>query len=750
MTIKNEFNKFGLQNGWRKLTVLFVSLFMIAGMSYGQEGRSVGIGQMQYNTNEAASDDAIAWPRSGTDVNTSYIEQGNRLQTFGFYIGVPKAWEDLGGTSWNAQIAMMVENKSTDFNDISVPQEFGRTFKYPYPNRVVDDVNWTSITDREDPADADLPSDAMIHNQWEFWPTVSDPMGLSLDRYLYFFADDKYDDFVIAEYIITNITDSQIDDVFFTLAGGFNSSAYYPGDLWGNYYGTTYPAYAGGDATADSMRFWYGWDADETVSPEDDRGNPESVWGYFQEPQSMGMVVLHADAAPNDETDDPAQPSKGGWSYRELAPDLNISNHNEIYNKYMAGSFYATEVGQNYSLPLDRDGNETTFGASDNLFRTLDPAVFENDIFGTPVFPEHEFDPNNEQNKQMTLSFGNYNIPAGEDVRIVVAFVGGTIPQQLAIDAGRAYINGFQGQRGDTTLPGDIYYNLDDPYTGDPAELIASAGTMLDQDQKDFVLNMSKEYAFRTAGEVIDLWKDPSNTVYAGSGTFGSIPTAPSSPELTVESQLDQISVGWGESTTEHAAGITGYNVYRNYWRPPSSIEPTDTAWVKVASNLDPSTREYVDTDVIVGEQYQYYVTALTETAGGEVIESSHYQNRMGWNNGNEPASPERPFDQNWQEEVVVVPNPYHRIAADKYGGLRLNFMNLPAYCDIHIYTMAGDRIRTLEHTDGDGDEEWLNQLTRSQMQIVSGVYLFVVEERESPNGPKTGEKAYGKFVVIK
>ncbi|MBD3276093.1 MAG: hypothetical protein GF372_12325 [Candidatus Marinimicrobia bacterium] len=746
MTIKNELYKLSLRTGWKKFTVLFVSVFIIAAFAFGQESRDLNVGQMQYGTNEAGSNDYINWPRSGTDVNTSYISQDDRLQTFGFYIGIPKAWADLAGTTYDAQIAMMVENKSTDFNDIAVPQQFGRTFKYPYPNRTVDGVNWTGIQDREDPDDATLPSDAMIHNQWEFWPNADSPMGLSLDRYLYSFADDKYDDFIIAEYIITNITSGDVNDVHFALVGGFNSSAYYPGDLWGNYYGTTYPAHVGGDASADSMRFWYGWDADETVSPEDDRGNPNSVWGYFTEPQSMGMVVLHADAAPGDETDDPNQPFKAGWTYRELAPDLNISNHNDIYDPYLSGPFYDNVVGQNYSLPLDRDGNVTTYGAPDNLFRTLDPGVFEPDLFGRPVFPEHTFDPNNEQNKQMILGFGDYDIPAGQDVRIVVAFIGGSIPQQLAIDAGRAYINGYEGQRGDTTLPGDIYYNLDDPYTGDPADLIASEGSMLDQDQKDFVLNMSKELAFKKAGEVIDLWG--AGGPYAGTGTFSAIPTAPSSPELTVDSDFNVINVSWGEATTEHAAGITGYNVYRNYWRPPASIEPTDTAWVQLAS-LGSDARTFVDEDVIVGEQYQYYVTATTEV-GGEVIESSHYQNRMGWNSGNEPASPERPFDENWQDNVVVVPNPYHTIAADKYGGERLNFMNLPEFCDIHIYTMAGDRIRTLKHTDGDGDEEWLNQLTYSQMPIVSGVYLFVVEERESADGPKTGEKAYGKFVVIK
>ena len=119
-------------------------------------------------------------------------------------------------------------------------------------------------------------------------------------------------------------------------------------------------------------------------------------------------------------------------------------------------------------------------------------------------------------------------------------------------------------------------------------------------------------------------------------------------------------------------------------------------------------------------------------------------------NKEDEALAPTRAPDADWQNNVVVVPNPYHVQAAQKYPGRRLNFLNLPAYANVHIYTMTGDRIQTLEHDTNTGDEDWERQDTFSTMEIVSGVYLYVVEELDGPGGSPTGETAIGKFVVVK
>ena len=63
---------------------------------------------------------------------------------------------------------------------------------------------------------------------------------------------------------------------------------------------------------------------------------------------------------------------------------------------------------------------------------------------------------------------------------------------------------------------------------------------------------------------------------------------------------------------------------------------------------------------------------------------------------------------------------------------------------------MTGDRVQTIEHDSSTGDDDWERQDTFSTMEIVSGIYIYVVEELDGPRGRPTGEQAIGKFVVIK
>jgi hypothetical protein len=192
---------------------------------------------------------------------------------------------------------------------------------------------------------------------------------------------------------------------------------------------------------------------------------------------------------------------------------------------------------------------------------------------------------------------------------------------------------------------------------------------------------------------------------------------------------------------------ITGYRIYRGYKRPPAITSPTDTTFVLIA-DLAASETEYVDTEVVRGEDYYYYIAAVN----ADGVESSAFQNRTGTSAtaSDEALAPTRTPSSDWKDAVVVVPNPYHTQASQKYSGRRLNFLNLPPYANVHIFTVTGDRVQMLEHDASTGDIDWERQDTFSTMEIVSGVYLYVVEELDGPRGHPTGEKVIGKFVVIK
>ena len=116
-----------------------------------------------------------------------------------------------------------------------------------------------------------------------------------------------------------------------------------------------------------------------------------------------------------------------------------------------------------------------------------------------------------------------------------------------------------------------------------------------------------------------------------------------------------------------------------------------------------------------------------------------------------------------------VYPNPYGLQAA--WDGTtqttrKLIFYNLPASCTIHIMTLSGDIVATLQHdaaTYSGSDIDWFstyagNQedrvfsggehawdiLSESNQSITQGIYLFTVTDNQ------TGSTSQGRFVVIK
>lgn len=112
----------------------------------------------------------------------------------------------------------------------------------------------------------------------------------------------------------------------------------------------------------------------------------------------------------------------------------------------------------------------------------------------------------------------------------------------------------------------------------------------------------------------------------------------------------------------------------------------------------------------------------------------------------------------------MVIPNPYridvdytnnsNRYRWDDWNNQgfsehtrRIDFVNLPAECDIRIYTLFGDLVDTIEHRIENGirssRESW-GMITRNRQSLASGVYYFSVEDLE------TGDIEIGKFVVIR
>jgi hypothetical protein len=100
-------------------------------------------------------------------------------------------------------------------------------------------------------------------------------------------------------------------------------------------------------------------------------------------------------------------------------------------------------------------------------------------------------------------------------------------------------------------------------------------------------------------------------------------------------------------------------------------------------------------------------------------------------------------------DRVKVVPNPYLISSQfeQEFGTARrepirvLKFNNLPTKCTIHIFTLDGDQVQTIDHNRDNGTEDW-NMRGAGGREIAPGIYIYLVKT-------DTAEKI-GRFAVIK
>ena len=218
---------------------------------------------------------------------------------------------------------------------------------------------------------------------------------------------------------------------------------------------------------------------------------------------------------------------------------------------------------------------------------------------------------------------------------------------------------------------------------------------------------------------------------YYRDGGWG-VPELPPTPILFYEAGDSQVQLEWG-ANAESYAGLGGYNIYRATFSP--------SGWVLVES-VSPGVFTYTDTDVTNGFPYYYIVCAYDEETGVESTKSNYKQSIEGTP---QPVTPVINADVNWKENVQVVPNPYRGSAAWEQTYFdKIAFTHLPDMCNIHIYTLAGDHVITLEHRSWSGNEgtTFWDLLSRNDQEVTSGLYIFRVETEE--------DFVIGKFAIIR
>ncbi|UCD38436.1 MAG: hypothetical protein JSW54_02880 [Fidelibacterota bacterium] len=686
---------------------------------------SVMLGQ---DENKTLSNSKIHWrvPAGHHEGRLSHDREydvygSRRMVSFWGIVLAAKQFKECDNCETVPYAAAQTLYKQEALNTSIFPVEVGgdRIKKYwrdPYPDLWVYDIsgndrNWNAQDlDRNDYFDSSIPSDQMVTS------TINSSLGLTVTQNAYIWTNPDYEDMIIVEYILTNTgnydadaevenSSNQLQEVYI----GFQSMSQISGlgpwvvtqntgiltgnDDWVDYYG---------EAAGDSLKVMYSWDGDAgiTFAAENDEGDPLPFTGQPLSPQYFGRAVMYAQKAVDDLSNDPDQPATTHYGHWGSGGDMivrsgTVEGDENVYNKLSSG--------EHITAPFD-----TTIWATGE----------EDAYFG--VFSS------NEHLKTATMAFGPYTFTAiNQSIRIVTCLAVGSISFERAIEIGQ-----YPG-------PGSIDYMREVRSGRDSLFAVVSRAKRAFYDPVG-----GWDYSLEK-GSAIDLnIKDP-------------LPA----PSVHYAADSGHVRITWEDlsQTPDPDTGIrdwAGYRVYRRESPLFDLIDPTAEIVMELYESAPGDTAtHFEDYDVVLGRVYWYMVTAFDQ----DRIESHRFLNRaepggVGQENdeGTGPILP--PASE--LKAVVVVPNPYHTHAARLNGIMpdHLMFVNLPYDCRIRIYNQTGDLIKTRNKgvEMGTGSWDW-NHYSDAETRIVSGLYIFVVDQAEDEYGrPLGGGPLIGKFVIIR
>ncbi|HEX6792144.1 MAG TPA: hypothetical protein VF247_12605 [Candidatus Krumholzibacteria bacterium] len=197
----------------------------------------------------------------------------------------------------------------------------------------------------------------------------------------------------------------------------------------------------------------------------------------------------------------------------------------------------------------------------------------------------------------------------------------------------------------------------------------------------------------------------------------------------------------------------------------PQGVTPEvcDTLWALAAWDLGLEEGRqyyrYIDRAIHRGRPYFYAVTASDHNIDDAT--GAFSDGKVGDPSSNfsyvEPTTPSQ-LDYAYHEDAVfVVPNPATTESMQAWTlspnnedptGIKVEFRNLPAdRGTIRIYTVAGDLVEELpfDGRNGVGTMKW-DLVSRNGQDVTSGVYIFSVETDTN----KAFKRKIGKFVVIR
>ncbi len=658
---------------------------------YSNYGSEIEIGRTGKNADQA---DGLRWP-------AIYRTQDMQAAK-GLWIATSNYTDARGAFPYKI---IHVGPRSTAGNMAgeTFPMNFKMISKYD-PTRVTVDgvVTYGTLAENDD-VDASLKWDRMIDN------TVNTPIGLTMHRKIIAFGQSYHDNYIVYDYMFTNT--GYIDDkstkrddrtltdvyVYFQSRYGINRDVQ---TVFGDpiAYGKNTVNDVRGDTSNPGPAKYFSTNLDNNdlrVSFAWHGYYPSFTGGY----DNIGGPIL------KQATGHVAGDTVGrlgsyqfvGWA--TLHVDKSTHDTTDDVRQPSTTSYESSDGALVGSGALDQY-NSTAMAAQWGMITKGHVIPRHADLL-TPTSGDPAL--NTSGGQSLANGYGPFTIAPQESIHIVIAEVAAGISREASIQIGKAF-------KANSGLP--ITYN-------------GATKT-----KNDWVFT-GKDSLFQAVRRAL-----------ANYNSGWNIPEPPAPPTtFNVLSKANKIHLEWVSSGDPK---IDGWEV----WRASAQY---DSTYYKIWEGPASAT-SFNDTTAVFDAAYYYYLVSAGKvsdnngagfTPPGRLTSSRYYTQTYAPAYRRLGAEPS-PLLQ--KSKVRIVPNPYNLGANSSllWPGQenKIVFKNIPSICTIKIYTELGELIKTINHIDETGSQDY-DLTTSSNQFIVSGIYIAVIET------PK-GDRGIYKFVVIR
>ena len=708
-------HKVNINDCWYLLMTCFLITTYPYHQTYGDESKWLAIGSLHNWFSSggceqevgrrhliADQQDGLRWP--------ALFEYQDIQAAKGLWIGARDYFDPIVGLTYAYKVVHCGPRILDESYEI-MPQQFKLYGKTEHPIVVVDGnlASHTVYMDDINETDPNLLTDRVLLN------IVNTSIGVTEKRKIYAISQQYHDNYFIFDYVFTNTG-------IYNTAGAVNSQVLkevyimfqyrYAPTRFASVYGYGYAPQSAswGHNTVnealhpfygDDIRAFYAWHGlHSKYGIPDNIGGPNTgssnliADGYLGAAQFPGIIVLHADKAVDDPSDDPNQPAS--------MPYINS--------------------GASYTRPNDQF-NPSRMEIEYGVMASGIPTETHNQRVGNQ-FADLWNPPDTEQSSSgfsQAIAFGPYTMAPGDSIHIVFA----------------EGVNGLS--RDECRRVGKQWWDQTTPYIKPDG----SSTTNRDEFKNAWVFT-GKDSIRQTFLRAKANWENG----------FNYDPPPPPPDRFEVNSGGDRISLSWSESAEDYPH-FAGYRVYRAIHKPDTTFDLIFECGQGAANAL---VNSYDDRAPLRGFDYYYYITTYDDGAVNTIDLGVSLESNLFWTRTTEPAYLRRPAGTAFSQIRIVPNPYNIRAKDYQFGASapdRIMFFNIPPKCVIKIFTESGELINTIEHTNSSGDESW-NLITSSRQVIVSGLYIAYFEVLEDYIDPITGEtmrkgeSTYQKFIVIR